>query len=203
MVKCFSAMPSDPLPIHEHALENLRVIRETMERAGSFTSIPGWGGMAIGVTAGGAAVVAQRVVADPRAWLRVWLIEAGVAAIIGAATMAVKWRRAATPFMSGAARRFFVSYFAPLIAGAALTFTLAHRGAFDPIPAVWLLLYGSAFVSSGAFSIRVIPAMGVCYMLLGGLAALVRLPVGNLILGAGFGALHIIFGFIIARRYGG
>ena len=82
-------------------------------------------------------------------------------------------------------------------------FTLAHRGAFDPIPAVWLLLYGSAFVSSGAFSIRVIPAMGVCYMLLGGLAALVRLPVGNLILGAGFGALHIIFGFIIARRYGG
>jgi hypothetical protein len=196
-------MAQDPLPIHEHALENLRVIRETMERAGSFTSIPGWGGMVIGVSAGGAAVVAQRVVADPRAWLRVWLIEAGVAAIIGAATMAVKWRRTSTPFMSGAARRFFVSYFAPLIAGAALTFTLAHRGAFDPIPAVWLLLYGSAFVSSGAFSIRVIPAMGVCYMLLGGLAALVRLPVGTLILGAGFGALHIIFGFIIARRYGG
>jgi hypothetical protein len=115
----------------------------------------------------------------------------------------VKWRRTATPFMSGAARRFFVSYFAPIIAGAALTFTLAHRGAYDPLPAVWLLLYGSAFVSSGAFSIRFIPLMGVCFMLLGGLAALVRLPVGNIVLGAGFGGLHVIFGFIIARRYGG
>jgi|SRR5262245_32954417 len=196
-------MPGDPLPIHQHALENLRVIRETMERAGSFTSIPGWGGLAIGLTAGGAAVVAQEAVVDPQRWLRVWLVEAAVAAVIGALTIWLKWRRTATPLMSGAARRFFISYFAPLIAGAVLTWTLAHRGSFDPIPAAWLLLYGSAFVSSGAFSIRVIPVMGVAFMLLGILAALVRLPVGNIILGAGFGGLHIIFGWIIARRYGG
>jgi len=196
-------MPDQPLPIHEHALESLRVIRETMERAGSFTSIPGWGGLFIGLTAIGAGYFAQRMVSDPQAWLRIWLIEAAVAAAIAAVSMNRKWRRTETPFMSGVARRFFVSYFAPLIAGAALTFTLAHRGSFDPLPAVWLLLYGTAFVSSGAFSIRVIPLMGVCFMLLGGLAALVRLPVGNLILGAGFGGLHIIFGLIIARRYGG
>ena len=192
-----------PLPIHEHALESLRVIRETMERAGSFTSIPGWGGIVIGFTALGAGYFAQRVVFDPHGWLRVWLAEAVLAAAIGAVTMAIKWRRTETPFMSGVARRFFVSYFAPIIAGAVLTFTLAHRGSFDPLPAVWLVLYGTAFVSSGAFSIRVIPLMGVCFMLLGGLAALVRLPVGNLLLGAGFGGLHIIFGIIIARRYGG
>lgn len=196
-------MANAPLPIHEHALENLRVIRETMERAGSFTSIPGWGGLVIGITAIGATLLAQRAVAAPSQWLRIWLIEAGVAAVIGAVTIAIKWRRAATPFMSGAARRFFISYFAPLIAGAVLTFTLAQRGAFDPIPAVWLLLYGSAFVSSGAFSIKVIPVMGVCYMILGGFAALVRLPMSNLVLGAGFGGLHVVFGFIIARRYGG
>jgi hypothetical protein len=196
-------MPDQPLPIHEHALESLRVIRETMERAGSFTSIPGWGGVAIGFTALGATYFAQRVVFDPPAWLRVWLIEAVVATAIAAATMAIKWRRTEMPFMSGVARRFFVSYVAPLIAGAVVTFTLAHRGSFDSLPAVWLLVYGSAFVSSGAFSIRVVPLMGIGFMLLGALAALVRLPVGNLILGAGFGALHIIFGFIIARRYGG
>jgi hypothetical protein len=196
-------MPDQPHPIHEHALESLRVIRETLERAGSFTSIPGWGGLLIGVTAAGAAYFAQRAVSAPHAWLRAWLIEAAVAAAIAAVTMTLKWRRTETAFMSGAARRFFVSYFAPLIAGGVLTLTLAHRSSFDPLPAVWLLLYGSAFVSSGAFSIRVIPLMGVCFMLLGGLAALVRLPVGNLILGAGFGGLHIIFGFIIARRYGG
>ena len=196
-------MPDGPLPIHEHALESLRVIRETMERAGSFTSIPGWGGFAIGVTAVGAAVVAQRAVVAPEAWLRTWLVEAGVAAVIAAVTMSIKWRRTATPFMSGAAKRFFVSYAAPIIAGAVLTFLLASHGAYDALPAVWLLLYGSAFVSSGAFSIKFIPLMGVCFMLLGGAAALVRLPAGNVVLGAGFGGLHLIFGFIIARRYGG
>lgn len=174
-----------------------------MERAGSFTSIPGWGGVAIGATAVAAAFVAQRRVVEPRRWLAVWLAEAGVAAVIAAVTMAIKWRRSETPFMSGAARRFFVSYLAPLIAGAVLTFTLAQRGSFDPLPALWLLLYGASFVSSGAFSIRVIPLMGVCFMLLGGFAALVRLPVGNLVLGTGFGGLHIAFGFVIARRYGG
>src|SRR5204862_7187789 len=97
-------MPNEPLPIHQHALENLRVIRETMERAGSFTSIPGWGGVVIGVTAGGAAVVGQRVVADPRAWLRVWLIEEGVEASVGEATKAFLWGREGAAFRSGTAR---------------------------------------------------------------------------------------------------
>jgi hypothetical protein len=71
------------------------------------------------------------------------------------------------------------------------------------IPATWLLLYGTAFVSSGAFSIRVIPILGIAFMLLGLGAAVVPLAIANLILGAGFGGLHIVFGLIIARRYGG
>jgi hypothetical protein len=189
--------------IQEHAFENLRVIRDAMERAGSFTSIPGWGGFIIGLTALGATFIAAARVTEPRAWLNVWLIEAGVASVIGAVTIWRKWRSTATPFMSGAARRFFISYFAPMIAGAILTPTIAHRGAFDVLPSLWLLLYGTAFVSSGAFSIRVIPVMGLCYMALGVVAAMVRLPVGNIILGAGFGLLHVVFGLIIARRYGG
>ena len=114
-----------------------------------------------------------------------------------------KARRAGTPFMSGAARRFFISYFAPLIAGAVLTLAVVRGGTLGVLPAVWLLLYGVAFVSSGAFSLRVIPLMGVCFMLFGVLAAFVPLSIGNLLLGAAFGGLHIIFGLIIARNYGG
>ena len=105
--------------------------------------------------------------------------------------------------MSGAARRFFVSYFAPLIAGAVLTVAIMRGGTLETLPSVWLLLYGVAFVSSGAFSIRVIPVMGLCFMIFGILAAFVPLAVGNLLLGAAFGGLHIIFGLIIARNYGG
>jgi hypothetical protein len=191
------------VPIRDHAADNLRYIREAMERAGAFTSIPGWGGFAIGLTAIATSILVAPMVTTPRRWLAAWLIDAVVAAVIGAATVALKGKRAGTSFTSVPTRRFFVSYGAPLIAGAVLTLALARAEAFGALPATWLLLYGTAFVSSGAFSIRVIPVMGVCFMLLGIAAALVPLAAGNVLLGAGFGGLHVIFGLIIARRFGG
>ncbi|HEX2120871.1 MAG TPA: hypothetical protein VHL59_04445, partial [Thermoanaerobaculia bacterium] len=101
-----------PAPMHEHALSNLRYIREAMERASAFTSIPGWGGVWVGITALGAAVVAHGFVGNRR-WLLVWLAEALVAAILAAWTMARKARRANVSFTGAPARRFFMSYFAP------------------------------------------------------------------------------------------
>jgi hypothetical protein len=198
------AMSEAPLPMREHALDNIRFIRDAMERAGSFTSIPGWGGVGVGVTAIIAAIVAQQFLGKSlRMWLATWLAEAIVAAAIGFGTMAMKARGSEAPFMSGAAKRFFISYFAPLVAGAIVTLALVRVEAYAAIPSTWLLLYGAAFVSSGAFSIKVIPIMGVAFMLFGGLAALLPLGASNVILGIAFGGLHIIFGFIIARSYGG
>ena len=197
-------MSEAPLPMREHALDNIRFIRSAMERAGSFTSIPGWGGVWVGVTAIAAAIVAQQFLGRSlRMWLATWLAEAVVAAVIGFGTMALKARRSDERFMSGASRRFFVSYFAPLVAGAIVTLSLVHAEAYSAIPATWLLLYGTAFVSSGAFSIRVIPIMGVGFMLFGIAAALLPLGISNILLGVAFGGLHILFGLIIARSYGG
>jgi len=193
-----------PNALRDHAVDNLRYIRETMERASAFTSIPGWGGFLIGITALATTAIAEPMTAwNPRGWLMTWLAEAVIAAVIGGVTMRRKGLRAETPFMSGAARRFFISYFAPLIAGAVMTLALIRGGTLEPLPSVWLLLYGAAFVSSGAFSIRVIPVMGFCFMIFGAAAAFVPLAVGNLLLGAAFGGLHIIFGLKIARNYGG
>jgi hypothetical protein len=196
----------EPVRIDEHALDNLRYIREAMERSSAFTSIPGRGGIVIGVTAIAAMVIAAGTLAhdpEPSRWLVTWLVEAVIAATIGGLSIALKARRAETPFMSGAARRFFISYSAPLIAGALLTCGVAAAERYELLPGLWLLLYGTAFVSSGAFSIRVIPVMGLCFMLLGCAALLVPLATGNWLMGAGFGGLHLIFGFHIARSYGG
>ena len=197
-------MSEAPLPIREHALDNIRYIRDAMERAGSVTSIPGWGGVGVGVTAIVATIVAQQFLGRSlRMWLATWLAEAVIAAVIGFGTMIIKARRSEAPFMSGAAKRFFISYFAPLVAGAVVTFALVRVESYAAIPATWLLLYGTAFVSSGAFSIRVIPIMGIAFMLLGLLSAFLPLGISNILLGVGFGGLHIIFGLIIARSYGG
>lgn len=192
---------TEPVRIDDHAFANLRYIREAMERAGSFTSIPGWGGFAIGCSAVITSVIAARFV-DMR-WLEAWLIDAAIAAVIAIVTMLIKASRAGLTLASPAARRFFVSYFAPIIAAAVITFMLARAQWFDAMPAVWLLSYGASFISSGAYSIRVVPQMGVCFMLLGAVASLVSFPIANALLGAGFGGLHIVFGFIIARNYGG
>lgn len=193
-----------PDALRDHAVDNLRYIRETMERAGAFTSIPGWGGFVIGITALATTAIAEPMTAwNPRRWLMTWLAEAGIAAVIGGVAMWRKGKGAGTLFMSGVARRFFISYFAPMIAGAVLTFSIVRGGTLEPLPSVWMLLYGVAFVSSGAFSLRVIPVMGFCFMLFGLLAAFVPLAIGNLLLGAAFGGLHMIFGLIIARNYGG
>ena len=192
----------EPAPIHEHALNNLRYIREAMERASAFTSIPGWGGVLVGLTGVITAVIAHRQAASLE-WLWIWLVAAAVAGTIAGVSMALKAKRANVSFTGTPARRFFVSYFAPIVAAAILTFLLAKVGAFAALPATWLLLYGASFISSGAYSIRVVPVMGVCFMTLVLIACLVPFTAGNALLGAGFGGLHIIFGIIIARSYGG
>jgi hypothetical protein len=117
--------------------------------------------------------------------------------------MVRKANRAGVSYHGAAARRFFVSYFATIGAAAALTFYLARHGFHDAIPPAWLLLYGASIVSAGAYSIPVVPVMGVCFMLLGLIACFVSFPAGNALLGAGFGGLHVVFGAVIARRYGG
>lgn len=193
-----------PNALRDHAVDNLRYIRDAMERATAFTSIPGWGGVAIGVSALVTSAIAEPMTAwNGRQWLAAWLVDAALAMVIGAVTMWMKGKRVGMPFTTTTARRFFISYFAPLIAGAILTFAVARGGVLQPLPSIWLLLYGAAFVSSGAFSVRVIQVMGICFMLLGAVAAFLPLSVGNILLGAGFGGLHIIFGWIIVRNYGG
>lgn len=185
----------------DHAVANLRFIRDAMKRAGSFTSIPGWGGFAIGCTAVATSIVASRLV-DMR-WLEAWMADAILSAAIALIAMSIKASRAGVTLMTPAARRFFVSYFAPIAAAAVITLMLLRAQWYEAMPAVWLLSYGASFISSGSYSIRVVPQMGICFMLLGVAAALVPFPTSNALLGAGFGGLHIAFGLIIARNYGG
>ena len=191
-----------PLPLHAHALDNLRYIRETMERAGSFTAVPGWGGVAMGTTALAAAGIASHA-SSHAAWLAAWLIEGALAVAIGFLAMARKARAAGLPLWSAPVRKFVFSFVPPLIAGAALTVALWRAGAFPAIPGLWLMLYGTGVTAGGAFSVRVVPVMGACFVVLGAAALFSPVAWSDVWLGAGFGGLHIVFGAMIARKYGG
>ena len=192
---------SEPVPIDRRAADNLRFIRDTMERAASFTAVPGWGGVAIGATAllAGAlcwsAPVAQQ--------FRVWVCEAVLALLAGVIAVHLKSRRLALSLQSRAARSALLSFMPALAAGAFLTAALYAQHTLAPIPGLWLLLYGAAVVAGGAFSVRIVPVMGLCFMCLGAIALLAPAAWGDAVLMLGFGGLHIIFGALIARRHGG
>ncbi|HKS83164.1 MAG TPA: hypothetical protein VJR23_16790 [Candidatus Acidoferrales bacterium] len=194
--------PPVPVALDDRARDNLRFIRETMERAGSFTAIPGWGGVAMGITALGAAAIASRQ-ASVLGWLITWIVEAGVAITIASWTTFTKARVAGTSLFSGPGRRFVYSFAPPLFVGALLTLVLYRTGFQSAVPGTWLLLYGTGVVTGGAFSIRVVPLMGLCFMVLGAVALFSPAELGNVLLAAGFGGLHMIFGAVIARKYGG
>jgi hypothetical protein len=192
----------DPIPLHNRALEDLTFIRDTMERAGTVTSVPGWGGVAMGATALGASWIAARQ-ASGAEWLAVWLAEAILALGIGGATMVRKADATRTPLFSRSGKLFVRAFAPPMLAGAVLTSVFYRAGMVGRLPGLWLLLYGAAVTVAGANSIRVVPLLGMSFMALGGLAFLAPLSWGNLLMAVGFGGLQMSFGLLIARKYGG
>ncbi|MBI3664727.1 MAG: hypothetical protein HY236_00630 [Acidobacteria bacterium] len=192
----------DPPALHDRAMENLRFIRETMERSASFTAVPGRGGILMGITALVAAVLASRQISREE-WLATWLIAGLLAMLIGIWAISRKARVVHLPVLSQPGRKFALSLSPPILAGGLLTLVFFRAGLIAVIPGMWLLLYGAGVVTGGAFSVKIVPVMGICFMAAGGIALFCPPAWANWVLAAGFGGLHILFGAIIARRYGG
>ena len=189
-------------PLHDRAAENLRFIRETMERAGTFTAISGWGIAAVGVLAMVAAFVARL---RPTVEWRVgtWVTTAAACIALSLWATARKARRSELSMVSGPAQKLALAFSPAMVVGALLTAALLRIGANDLLPGVWLLLYGTAVVAGGAFSVRIIPVMGLSFMVLGAAALFAPPALGDWLMVAGFGLVHVVFGTQIARRHGG
>jgi len=192
---------NEPPALHERAMDNLRYIRETMERASAFTGISGWGEVTIGCTALVAAIFAAQQ-AQFKYWLMTWVAEGTVALLIAGWSMDRKARSLRMPLLNGPGRKVIFSLSPPILAGGLLTVVLYRAGLTSFIPGVWLLLYGTGVVTGGMFSVPAVPIMGLCFMGLGAVS-LFAPAAADWFMAAGFGGLHVFFGVIIARRYGG
>lgn len=184
------------------AMDNLRFIRETMERAATFTAVSGWGEVVMGITAIAAALIAARQTSTSN-WLGTWLAEAGIAAGISVASMAIKSHAAQMALISGPIRKLVLSFSPAMIVGAVLTAVLVNRGLHPLLPGVWMSLYGAGVVTAGSYSVRIVPVMGAAFMVVGAVALVAPPAWATGLLIAGFGGLHIVFGLLIARRHGG
>jgi len=188
--------------LHDRAMDDLRFIRKTMERAGAFTAVSGWGQVLAGVSALAAGLVASRQ-STTEGWLASWLAAAVLAFVVSAVTSQRKARAAGESLFSAPGRKFLLSFVPALVVGALLTAYFYRAGSIAGLPGTWLLVYGTAVVAGGAFSVRVVPVMGVCFMVVGAVALFSPPDWGNLCMAVGFGGIHIVFGLIIARGYGG
>lgn len=191
-----------PCDLRSRADANLRFIRSTIESARAFTSVPGKGGVAMGLLA----LVAAALSLEPRlasAWLSIWIWTAVVSAAVGFVAMHLKARVEGERLFGRVGRRFLLGLTPPILAAVALTPFLLRLDSTQVVAGSWLLLYGAGVIAGGMFSVRPVALMGAVFMLLGVLCLFS--PVGWAIfyLGIGFGGVHIAFGLLIARRYGG
>lgn len=192
----------EPVSLGDRAIDNLKFIRETMERAVHFTAVPGYGGILMGVTA-----LVSAYIADQQVYLRdalvVWLVEAALAFAIGLLAMWQKAKIAGQSLVSAPARKFALGFLPPLVIGVIITLGLWRNEHYYVMAPVCMLCYGASVVCGGAFSVRVVPVLGWCFIALGAIAFLLPTNYANAMMAASFGALHIVFGAIIARKYGG
>lgn len=196
------SQPSEPPEMQARAMDNLRFIRETMEAAGTFTAVSGWGQVVIGGTAVLAALLASRQRGGTE-WVLVWAGEAILALFVSVWFMYNKARSASIPLLTASARKLLFSFTPVFVVGMVITFAFIERSLFALLPAVWMLLYGTAVVAAGAFSVRIVPVMGAAFILAGAAALFTPASWTTGVMIFGFGFLHIVFGVIIARRHGG
>ena len=181
--------------LHSRAAADLQFIRKTTEGSGV-------GVILIGVSAVGTAWLAS-LTRLPQDRLQLWVAEAVVAATLGFLATRKKARRDGRNLGHPVSRSFFLNLAPPLVAGAVLTAAMAATGKFDLLPGLWLLLYGTGVLTGGAFSIRAVPLMGLCFMVLGIVTLLLPPHWNPVMMGVGFGGLHLLFGAVITRYYGG
>jgi hypothetical protein len=193
---------NEPVNIGERAVDNLKFIRETMERSAVFTTVPGYGGVFMGVTAIAASYIANDQ-PSVRNWLIVWLCEAVLAFFIGLFAMWQKSKLANVPLNSPPTKKFAKSFLPPLVCAVVITLGMLRFEHYETLIPVWILLYGAAVICGGAFSVKAVPIMGWCFIAFGAAAFFIPDGYGNWLMASSFGALHIIFGLIIARKYGG
>ncbi len=192
---------SEPISLAERAEDNLRFIRSTMENAAVFTGLSGTGYTLTGITALLAAWFAAQQ-QDPETWFAIWMGELALATTLASSFTWLKTQQQGRSLRLITLKKLVSAFLPTMLAGALLSLVFYREQLITLLPGVWLSLYGAAVITAGAWSIRILPVMGAMFMVLGALALLSPIP-PDWLMALGFGGLHIVFGMVIWRHYGG
>lgn len=182
-------------------LRELEMIRALMERARQYRHPPAPAGLVAGLGGLGGGWLTHAALREPGPPQLEHLAHVWATVFLGALAAVVYFTRAATrregiAFWSPLAKDVVHALWPPLVAGLALTATLANAGRVDLVPAVWLLSYGIGGIAAGAYARRIVRRMGAAF-LAAGLAQLALSLEPGLVLAATFGGFHLAYGAFV------
>ena len=189
------------------AQENLRIIRNLMERSTRYSTFSGLSGVLAGTASIVGCLVTRALttrggVEDNGAFLLTWSLV--IVFAIGADYLLMKRRakRVGKTIVSQLGKQMLLASAPGLGTGALLTLFLLQHGLMVHVYPVWMLCYGSAVAAVGLFSQREVSSLGAAFVLAG--AATLFLPVafGLPAMGLVFGGFHIVYGLIMSRKDG-
>lgn len=189
-------------------------IRSMMERSSRFISLSGVSGIIAGVIALIAAFAGNYFIQNSgqdfktmnfnsalvQKLMLTCLVALLFAIFFGILFTIKKSRKNNLKVWNGLTRRLLLSMFVPLIAGGIFCLVLSHYGQYQLIVPAMLIFYGLALVSSSKFTFSDIEYLGYCQLALG-LIALFLINYGLIWWALGFGVLHIIYGFMMQKKY--
>jgi hypothetical protein len=190
--------PAKTVTLDSHAAATLRYIRASMDAAGTL-AVPGSAGVAMGTIGLFAAALASTPPLRTH-WLATWLTAAVIASAVGGVIMARQSSRQGSTLLGAPARKLVLCLAPGLFAGAVMTVVEYRSGVLHAIPGTWLLMYGCGLISTSASTTRIVGMLGALFVLLALVAFMLPDSLQTVVLAIGFGALHIIFGFLIGRN---
>ncbi len=201
--------PMEQAPTYRSPQEDLAYIRRTLDAAGRLSSVSGRGLVLVGFLGLGA--VAVNALATGAPWqagagtesLGVWAVCLVASFAVGVTSMDRKARRMGQRLWTPVLQKALWSYASAMVLGAVLSLAVLRAGRPELLPALWLGCYGAALTSTGVFSVSPVRWMGISFLVLSLIAALVPASAGLTMLAMGFGWLHIGFGAYIAWRHDG
>jgi predicted lysophospholipase L1 biosynthesis ABC-type transport system permease subunit len=201
-------------------LQDLKEIRQMMERSTKFLSLSGLSGISAGVIALVASFIAWQmrpesvaeVVYDGSQYKPllngdyIWsLVYLGLATIVLAlaAGFFFTWRKAKkkqSPMWNKTSRRLLVSLCIPMVAGAFVIVSLLINEVYWIIPELTLVFYGLTLVNAAQHTYRDVFYLGISELAVGVIALFIS-GYSLLFWALGFGILHIIYGVSMHLKY--
>ncbi|MCF8368213.1 MAG: hypothetical protein K9G76_04165 [Bacteroidales bacterium] len=200
----------------EKYIEDIKEIKDIMNRSSRFVSLSGLSGITAGITALIGAYMAHTFVFAQGNYLTfddrilsaeqfssLLLIACGtifisIGLVIYLTTKETKKRK--QKIWDQQTRRILLNLSIPLFTGGIISMMFLIRGYVGIVLPMTLIFYGMALVNVSKYTINEIRSLGLIEIFFG-LAALQFISYGLILWSIGFGVLHIVYGIIIKMRY--